>query len=401
MNKQLVAASLLLPLAGVACAQSAVTLYGIVDAGITYRSNERVGAAGNYVGNYAGHSNVGLTTGNLSGSRWGIKGMEDLGGGLRALFVLENGFDIANGTSGQGGRQFGRQAFVGVGSDRYGTVSLGRQYTSLDDFVSPVGPSAYIGGFGAHPGDIDDLDQTARVDSSIKYTSASYAGFTFGALYGFGGQPGSMKQRNTWSVGAAYAAGPLRVGVGYERADNSKTGANDKTVGKWQSTDDGLFNSSINEGYASAQSQQVIATGATYDFGPALVGVNYSNVQYRGGDRSLFSGHATFNVAGVFTRWKVRPQTQLFAGYSYTRGSEIEGADSRAQYHNVTLGAVYDLSKRTSVYLLGAYQHACGTTLDALGRPVAATASVSDKANSHSSDARSQAIVSVGMRQRF
>lgn len=397
MNKQLVAASLLLPLAGVACAQSAVTLYGIVDAGITYRSNERVGAAGNY----AGHSNVGLTTGNLSGSRWGIKGMEDLGGGLRALFVLENGFDIANGTSGQGGRQFGRQAFVGVGSDRYGTVSLGRQYTSLDDFVSPVGPSAYIGGFGAHPGDIDDLDQTARVDSSIKYTSANYAGFTFGALYGFGGQPGSMKQRNTWSVGAAYAAGPLRVGVGYERADNSKTGANDKTVGKWQSTDDGLFNSSINEGYASAQSQQVIATGATYDFGPALVGVNYSNVQYRGGDRSLFSGHATFNVAGVFTRWKVRPQTQLFAGYSYTRGSEIEGADGRAQYHNVTLGAVYDLSKRTSVYLLGAYQHACGTTLDAQGRPVAATASVSDKANSHSSDARSQAIVSIGMRQRF
>lgn len=309
--------------------------------------------------------------------------MEDLGGGLRALFVLENGFDITNGTSGQGGRQFGRQ------------------YTSLDDFVSPVGPSAYIGGFGAHPGDIDDLDQTARVDSSIKYTSANYAGFTFGALYGFGGQPGSMKQRNTWGVGAAYAAGPLRVGVGYERADNSKTGANDKTVGKWQSTDDGLFNSSINEGYASAQSQQVIATGATYDFGPALVGVNYSNVQYRGGDRSLFSGHATFNVAGVFTRWKVRPQTQLFAGYSYTRGSEIEGADGRAQYHNVTLGAVYDLSKRTSVYLLGAYQHACGTTLDAQGRPVAATASVSDKANGHSSDARSQAIVSVGMRQRF
>ncbi|KVM12208.1 porin [Burkholderia ubonensis] len=361
-------------------------LYGIVDAGITYRSNERVGTAGNYTG----HSNVGLTTGNLSGSRWGIKGMEDLGGGLRALFVLENGFDIANGTSGQGGRQFGRQAFVGVGSDRYGTVSLGRQYTSLDDFVSPVGPSTYIGGFGAHPGDIDDLDQTARVDSSIKYTSANYAGFTFGALYGFGGQPGSMKQRNTWSVG-----------VGYERADNSKTGANDKTVGKWQSTDDGLFNSSINEGYASAQSQQVIATGATYDFGPALVGVNYSNVQYRGGDRSLFSGHAIFNVAGVFTRWKVRPQTQLFAGYSYTRGSEIEGADGRAQYHNVTLGAVYDLSKRTSVYLLGAYQHACGTTLDAQGRPVAATASVSDKANSHSSDARSQAIVSIGMRQRF
>ncbi|MBN3817784.1 porin [Paraburkholderia sp. Se-20369] len=397
MNKQLFAAPLLLSLAGIASAQSSVTLYGIVDAGITYRSNERVGKPGAYTG----HSNVGLTSGNLSGSRWGIKGTEDLGGGLRALFVLENGFDIANGTSGQGGRQFGRQAFVGVGSDRYGTVTLGRQYTSLDDFVSPVGPSSVIGGFGAHPGDIDDLDQTARVDGSIKYTSANYAGFTFGALYGFGGQPGSMKQRNTWSVGAAYAAGPLRVGVGYERSDNSKTGATDPTAGKWQGSDDGLFNSSINEGYASAQSQQVIATGATYDFGPALVGVNYSNVQYRAGDQSRFSGRATFNVAGVFARWKVRPQTQLFAGYSYTRGSDVDGIDDRAQYHNVTLGAVYDLSKRTSLYLLGAYQHASGTTLDALGRPVQATASVSDKANSHSSDTRSQTIVSVGLRQRF
>ncbi|RQS03533.1 porin [Burkholderia sp. Bp9002] len=397
MNKQLFAAPLLLSLAGIASAQSAVTLYGIVDAGITYRSNERVGTPGAYTG----HSNVGLTSGNLSGSRWGIKGTEDLGGGLRALFVLENGFDIANGTSGQGGRQFGRQAFVGVGSDRYGTVTLGRQYTSLDDFVSPVGPSSFIGGFGAHPGDIDDLDQTARVDGSIKYTSANYAGFTFGALYGFGGQPGSMKQRNTWSVGAAYAAGPLRIGVGYERSDNSKTGPADTTAGKWQGSDDGLFNSSINEGYASAQSQQIIAIGATYDFGPALVGVNYSNVQYRAGDQSRFSGHATFNVAGIFARWKVRPQTQLFAGYSYTRGSDVDGIDDRAQYHNVTLGAVYDLSKRTSVYLLGAYQHASGTMLDALGRPVAATASVSDKANSHSSDTRSQTIVSVGLRQRF
>ncbi|MCU9956959.1 porin [Burkholderia sp. BKH01] len=400
MNKQLIAAPLLLSLAGIASAQSSVTLYGIVDAGVTYRSNERVGSVGS-AGSYTGHSSVGLTTGNLSGSRWGIKGSEDLGGGMRALFVLENGFDIANGTSGQGGRQFGRQAFVGIGSDRYGSVTLGRQYTSLDDFVSPVGPSSFIGGFGAHPGDIDDLDQTARVDSSIKYTSANYSGFTFGALYGFGGQPGSMKQRNTWSVGAAYAAGPLRVGVGYERSDNSKTGATDPTAGKWQSTDDGLFNSSINEGYASAQSQQIIATGATYDFGPAVVGVNYSNVQYRSGDRSLFAGHATFNVAGVFTRWNVRPQTQLFAGYSYTRGSDVDGVDDRAQYHNVTLGAVYDLSKRTSVYLLGAYQHASGMTLDALGRPVAATASVSDKANGHSSDSRSQAIVSLGLRQKF
>ncbi|PRX36819.1 putative porin [Paraburkholderia sp. BL18I3N2] len=397
MKKQWIAAPLLMSFAGIASAQSSVVLYGIVDAGVSYRSNERTGTTRNY----SGHSNVAVTSGNLSGSRWGIKGREDLGGGWNALFQLEDGFDITNGKTGQNGGLFGRQAYVGVGSKQYGTITLGRQYTSLNDFVSPVAPVAMVGGYGAHPGDIDDLDQTARVNNSIKYTSANYAGFTFGALYGFGGQPGSLKQQNTWSVGAAYGNGPLHVGVGYERSDNSKTGTQDTTYGKWNGTDDGLFNSSINEGYASAQSQQIIATGATYDFGPAIVGVNYSNVQYRSGADSLFKGHATFNIAGVFGQWTIRPAVQLFAGYSYTRGGEVDGVDERAQYHNVTLGGQYALSKRSTVYLMGGYQHASGGTLDALGNPVTATASVSDKGNGHSSAAQSQAIVSIGVRHKF
>lgn len=397
MKNQWIAAPLMLSFAGIVSAQSSVTLYGIVDAGISYRSSERTGTTGNY----SGHSNLAATSGNLSGSRWGIKGQDDLGGGWKALFQLEDGFDITNGKTGQNGGLFGRQAYVGIGSQQYGTITLGRQYTSLNDFVAPVAPVALVGGYGAHPGDIDDLDQTARVNNSIKYTSTNYAGFTFGALYGFGGQPGSLKQQNTWSVGAGYANGPLHVGVGYERSDNSKSGPTDSTYGKWNGTDDGLFNSSINEGYASAQSQQIIATGATYDFGPALVGVNYSNVQYRSGADSLFKGHATFNIAGVFGQWTIRPAVQLFAGYSYTRSGEVDGVDERAQYHNVTLGAQYNLSKRSTVYLMGGYQHASGGTLDALGNPVAATASVSDKGNSHSSSSQSQAIVSIGVRHKF
>ncbi|MFM0757396.1 porin [Paraburkholderia strydomiana] len=396
-KKHWFATPLLLSFAGIASAQSSVMLYGIVDAGITYRSNERSGSTGAYTG----HSNVASTSGNLSGSRWGIKGNEQLGGGWTALFQLEDGFDISSGKVGQNGGLFGRQAFVGIGSAQYGTITMGRQYTSLNDFVSPVAPVALVGGYGAHPGDIDDLDQTARVNNSIKYTSANYAGFTFGALYGFGGQPGSLKQQNTWSVGASYANGPVHVGVGYERSDNTKNGASDTTAGKWSGTDDGLFNSSINEGYASAQSQQIVAAGATYDFGPVLAGVNYSNVQYRSGADSLFNGRATFNVAGVFAQWTVRPELRLFAGYSYTRGGEVDGVDDRARYHTVSLGAQYNLSKSSTAYLMGGYQHASGMTLDALGNPVAATASVTDKGNGHSSAAQSQAIVSIGVRHRF
>ena len=294
MNKQLIAAPLLLSLAGIAAAQSSVTLYGIVDAGVTYRSNERVGSAGAYTG----HSSVGHDRQPVR-QPLGIKGSEDLGGGMRALFVLENGFDITNGTSGQGGRQFGRQAFVGLGSDRYGTVTLGRQYTSLDDFVSPVGPSSYIGGFGAHPGDIDDLDQTARVDSSIN-TSANYSGFTFGALYGFGSQPGSMKQRNTWSVGAAYAAAAARrrrlraVGQqqdGCDRPDGRQVAEHRRRA--VQLVDQRrLCERAIAADHRDRRDLRLRAGRRRRE---------HSNVQYRSGGQSLFTGHATFNVAGVFT----------------------------------------------------------------------------------------------------
>jgi predicted porin len=397
-KQKLIAAPLLCLLAEVAHAQSSVSLYGIVDAGITYRSSERAGT----VGANSGHSNVGLSSGNYSGSRWGFKGTEDLGNGWSALFVLENGFDVTNGTTGQNGRIFGREAFVGISNPTsYGTVSLGRQYTSLDDFVLPVSPTLYTGGMGAHPGDIDDLDQTVRVDNSIKYTSATYGGFSFGALYGFGNQPGSLKRKNTWSVAAGYAEGPLHIGVGYERSDNSKVGPNDPTTGTFNSSDDGTFNSSISEGYASAQSQQIVATGLTYDFGVAVVGVNYSNVQYKPGANSLFSSEAAFDIAGIFVRWKIQTNIHMITGYSYTRANQVAGISDRAQYHNASVGVLYDFGKRTTAYLLGGYQRATGGTLNALGEPVDATASVSDKGNGHSSQGQSQAIVSIGLRQRF
>ncbi|ALK32974.1 porin [Burkholderia plantarii] len=397
MKKHFAAASLLLPLATAAWAQSSVTLYGIVDAGLTYRSNERTGTGPGA----AGHSTLALAGGALSGSRWGIRGTETLGGGWRAIFALENGFEIASGTSQQGNRLFGRQAFVGLGNERYGTLTMGRQYTSLDDFVNGVSPVKFSGGYAAHPGDIDDLDQTVRVDNAVKYTSANYDGLTFGAMYGFGNQAGSMKRRSTWSVGAAYANGPLKLGAGFERADNGRAGQLAPGGGRWDGSDDGTFGSSISEGFASAQTQQILATGATWDFGPVLVGANYSNVQYRAGGNSLYHGHATFNIAGLFTQWKVAANTRLFAGYNYTRRGDVDGLAESATYHDASLGAFYDLSKRTTVYLLGAYQHASGMTLDAFGRPTAATASASDKANGHSAATRSQTLVSVGLRQLF
>ncbi|TPQ43021.1 porin, partial [Burkholderia ubonensis] len=105
-------------LAGPAHAQSSVTLYGTIDAGLDYISNQKSPAG-------AGPA-YGVQSGNVSTSRWGLRGNEDLGGGLGAVFTLENGFNGANGKFGNGGDEFGRQAWVGLSSHSAGALTFGR-----------------------------------------------------------------------------------------------------------------------------------------------------------------------------------------------------------------------------------------------------------------------------------
>ncbi len=155
----------------VAAAQS-VTLYGVVDTGIEYVSN--VGTAKDGL----------VRMPNLTGtvpSRWGVRGTEDLGGGLQSLFVLESGFAPDSGTSNQGGRLFGRQAYVGL-SGNWGQLVLGRQNTMLfwailDSDI--LGPNVY----GANA--LDSYRPNARADNAIGY-KGKFGGFTVGATYSFG-----------------------------------------------------------------------------------------------------------------------------------------------------------------------------------------------------------------------
>src|SRR5246127_1591064 len=192
MNKSLFAVGALC-LAATAHAQSSVTLYGLIDAGITYTNNQH------------GQKNFQATSGNINGSRFGLRGAEDLGGGLKAIFVLENGFNVQNGKLGQNSRLFGRQAFVGLSSSEFGTVTLGRQYDSLVDFVAPL--SATAGTFGdtgfAHPFDNDNLNHSVRMNNAVKYTSDIYSGFKFGALYAFSNSTQFAVNR-AYSAGASY-----------------------------------------------------------------------------------------------------------------------------------------------------------------------------------------------------
>jgi predicted porin len=155
-------------------AQSTVTLYGVIDVGIDFVNNSD--------GKKAWAMKDGTYTG-VYGSRWGLLGTEDLGGGFSAVFRIENGFNLPNGTLAQGGLEFGRQAYVGLSSKKYGTVTLGRQYDSVVDFLQFAGSSSQMGTFAAHPEDVDNLVNSFRVNNSIKYFSPTLNGFRFSSLF--------------------------------------------------------------------------------------------------------------------------------------------------------------------------------------------------------------------------
>jgi GBP family porin len=361
--------------AGAAHAQSTVTLYGLIDAGVMYTSNQ------------SGSSNVQQTSGALNGSRWGLRGSEDLGGGLKTIFVLENGFSISNGTAKQGSRMFGRQAFVGLSSDQAGTVTLGRQYDSVVDNLGglALNGTQYGGTIASHPYDNDNLNNSFRVSNSLKYQSVNYGGLKFNALYGFSNAAGGFSNNRAYSVGATYSFGGLKAGAGYLQLNNSGSTINSSGA----VSDDATF---------TASRQRTYGAGLNYAFGAANVGFVFTQTQLSnltainssnaGATTSLTGNSARFSNYEINARYAVTPAVTLSGAYTYTDAS-LEGISPK--YHQFTLQADYALSKRTDVYAEGAYQR----VVDGEGKIHADIMGVS------ASNSNSQAVATVGIRHRF
>jgi predicted porin len=389
MKKSLLALAALGAFAGVAHAQSSVTLYGIIDVGINMNTNA------------GGSHKYDMTSGELQGSRFGLRGTEDLGGGLKAIFVLENGFDVTNGKMGQGGLMFGRQAYVGL-SSQAGTVTLGRQYDSVVDYVGPLEVGDQWGGYiAAHPGDLDNFNNAYRTNNTIKYTSANYGGLTFGGTYSLGGKAGDFTSNQIWSLGAGYNNGPLVLGVGYLNARTPAASGGLFNNGGTTTAATAAVTNTIYGGFASANTYQVVGAGGAYTFGGATIGATYSNIRFGNlgaAYASPFAGQtATFNNGELNFKYQLTPALLVGAAYDYTRGTQVEG-NSRAQYHQGALGVDYFLSKRTDVYVTGVYQHAVGDTLDSKGDVVAATANIN---NLTPSTSQNQFVARVGIRHKF
>lgn len=368
-------------------AQGSVTLYGIVDAGIAYVHNAQDSSGQN------ASTLVKFSSGNLSGSRWGLRGSEDLGNGLAAIFQLENGFNVGTGVAGQGQREFGRKSIVGLASNTWGTVTLGRQYDPLVDLVQPLTQDGPFGGVFGTPGDLDNYDNSLRVSNSVKYTSPLISGLQFEALYGFGGVAGATGSGQTWSFGAAYSNGPLALAAGYFYANGGNTVTSG--VRTWSSSSDSLFNTVINQGFASANSIQIVRAGGSYAIGAVSFGLAYSNTQYGSDAFSTFHETAKFNNGSAFVNYQFTPALRAGVGYNYT---SLTGPSS-AHYNQVNVGGDYALSKRTELYALAGWQKASGHTLNAKGAAVDAQASIGDFGVNSGTDTQTLAV--VGIRHKF
>jgi len=367
-----------------AFAQSSVTLYGVIDTGIGYIHNSQTSQ-----GNQSTQVKFG---GALMGSRWGVRGSEDLGSGVSAIFQLENGYNPGTGALGQGGRLFGRSAIVGL-SSHLGTIKLGRTYDPVTDLVQPLTEDNFFSGLFATPGDVDNYDNDLRVSNAIKYISPMMSGVQIEALYAFGGVAGSPGSGQTYSAAISYTSGPLGAAVGYLHADGGNTLTNG--IRTWTSSSDSLFFSAINQGFASAKSIDIIHAGVQYILGQFTVGVGYSHSQYSRDANSRFTDAARFNNGAAYVNYAPRSDVLLGVGYNFTK---LNGP-ANASYHQANLGAQYLLSKRTSIYWTAGYQKANGTNLSAAGALISAQASVGSYGVN--SGTGSQLATVVGVRHKF
>lgn len=304
MKKSLLALALFGAFSGAAFAQTSVTLYGIVDAGIV----RETGGAANVTK---------LTGGVKNGSRWGIKGSEDLGGGLAANFVLESGFNTDTGTMGQGGLLFGRQAYLGL-SGGFGSVNFGRQYTPLFAALDSIDP--FGTGMAGASNNILNVNPIVRMNNTIKYSTANLGGFSGSVAYGFGESSAGSANNRQLGVSFGYANGPVGVVAAHHRTEN----ATDTNTAK-RSLVGGNYNFGVAKAYLGYQVERDAATSTV------------------AAPTAFTSSDARNAIVGVSA--PVGAGTILA---SYIRKDDRTGANADAD--QIAVGYIHNLSKRTHLY---------------------------------------------------
>jgi predicted porin len=355
MKKTLVALAALA--ATGAFAQSSITLYGIGD--LWFGSDKAVTTT---AGVAAGVGQTVLNSGGLSGSRFGLRGAEDLGGGLKANFQFENQFQLDSGdlgaqndftgkvataagtTLGRASAQtlFGRQAFVGL-SGGFGEVTLGNQYPSYDEVrggFDPQGHSAFsatAGGAWAA-----GKDYTFRVSNSLKYTSANFGGLQLGLTYGMGeNKTVAASAANLVSAKITYGNGPIAVGFAYQQ---EKHGVASGALAVGTAPTNNLAGQGT--GILGTTEKHTLITGS-YDFGVAKLGLGYNTSKDNGATAS--GADKEFQV-GVTV--PVGAAT-IIADFASSKAAATAASLTGHKATAFGAQALYALSKRTNLYVAG------------------------------------------------
>lgn len=316
MKKSLIALAVMAA-SGASFAQSTVSLYGIADAwvGRTTATNAP--------------SQVKLDSGGVSGSRFGFKGSEDLGGGLKANFLLEQGFNLDDGTQANATQMFSRQAYLGF-SGGFGEVKLGKVFSAYDD-ISGMTNAAFDSALSPQNNVWASTGYQSNPANTLYYATPSYSGFSGALSYSLGENKSTTDDAGAiTSVHAKYEGGPIYAGLAYqtEKATGSSTSVNFTRL------------------------------NASYDFGvaKALVGFGRTTDAVYGAAAGVATPGASVTDWQLGVDVPVSSALTVSGGIARSADNVTAGDAVRKGY---SLAASYSLSKRTSVYT--GYQSATKT----------------------------------------
>ncbi|MBB3000568.1 MAG: porin [Paraburkholderia tropica] len=361
LSAALVAAGVLT--ASVAHAQSSVTLWGQMDVGI------------NYVSNQGGTRNFMMDDGVNGPDLLGLRGVEDLGGGTKAIFELVDQFSVDTGEFTADQSLFSRTSLVGLQNDRFGKLTVGNQYEFMTDtlFFNGDDPSELSGHFydfragpfqkldlpGNPTGsfDWDMMSGGTPVTNSVKYVSPRFGGFNFGAMYAFGNVAGSVGAGNAQSFSLSYKAASFGADAAYTNIKTYTAGSPQISVRRW-------------------------GAGAHYDFGNWRTNALFTTVHNseNGGSVWEVTAGAEYHFTSAF---------KMGASYMYMKGNQTVDNNHANQLSGI---AEYSLSKNTSVYAMALYQIANkGAQAQLSGQNTTEDASSSNV----------QTVARIGIRHRF
>ncbi|MCA1323365.1 porin [Herbaspirillum sp. alder98] len=349
---------------------TSVTVYGVIDMSLAYTS--AMGADN--------RSRMSLDSGDQMASRIGFRGKEDLGGGLSAIFQLENGFDADSGAMATPGTLFDRKSVLGLNGP-WGTLTAGRQTDMLEDIGTRYTSFQIFGGGGMRAAHFNGQDRITggRTSNSLRFDSPAYGGFTTSLFYGMGEVAGSQSAGRALGIGGNYANGGFGLGAAYYQSAL----ATDTTVA-----------------HAGDTALKTFTIGASVQAGPAKLFGAWSQTRLPLQTAIATTGLTSLtnatraNVIDLGVDYALDSRLHLLGSAIHDRIDLARATTGATRGHTTqfNLGVDYLFSRRTDVYLVASRQQASEVINPGI---------IGAAYSSAPGDDRSQTVLRAGLRHRF